>query len=447
MSNFSSNHKFSITPQFPSGFTLKVTLFIVITIAWTGLWALLNPQAIHMEAFITFGVLSALLSIWFLEVFDHFNSFYPVAGPDALLTLIVALPIAAMMAKYVVLTFTGLAVTRYREILLETPIICLIAYVSQVLSGVVFVRSGARRRLCILTSREEAANVINALRSQKLSRYYELIYLDDLKKLTKVRGLTWIVISRSEMRQFEKNESVISAMLSGTLILDHRELIARLRGHLDLGSLDLWMFLTRSTKRSMLGRAYYSSKMFIEPLLALVLLIVLFPFLILVGLGVKWTSPGPVLYGQQRLGYQGRPFKLWKFRSMRFDAESQGHRWSAHGDPRVTRFGSFLRKCRIDELPQLWNILRGEMSFIGPRPERPEFYAELDKQIPLFPIRLLARPGITGWAQVMGGYAATSSQTRRKLEYDLFYLQRMSPKMDAIIALKTLAVALRSIVS
>jgi lipopolysaccharide/colanic/teichoic acid biosynthesis glycosyltransferase len=130
---------------------------------------------------------------------------------------------------------------------------------------------------------------------------------------------------------------------------------------------------------------------------------------------------------------------------MRSDAEKQGHKWSVRGDSRITGFGIFLRKSRIDELPQLWNIARGEMSLIGPRPERPEFYTIIEKEIPLFPTRLLVRPGITGWAQVMGGYAATMNQTRRKLEYDLFYLQRMSPKMDAIIALKTLVVAVSSL--
>jgi lipopolysaccharide/colanic/teichoic acid biosynthesis glycosyltransferase len=434
--------------RFPSGFSLKLVLLIIITSSWIGLIFTLNPGVIAppmLIAILIFALLSALLSVWLLEVFDHFNTFHPIAGPDALLTLIVALPLAATASKYLVLTALGVVVTRYRDIFVAAPIVCGLSYAFQVLGGIVFVRSGAKRKLCILTSREEAAKVLKALRSKLLSKYYQPIFLDDIQELRNAQGLTWIVISRSEMRLLEKNEAVIEAMLMGTEIVDYREFISRIRGHLELASLDGWTFLTRTVKRNALGRTYYLSKTLLEPIFCFSLLILLLPFLILVGLAVKLTSAGPILYGQTRLGYQGRPFKLWKFRSMRSDAEKQGHKWSVRGDSRITRFGIFLRKSRIDELPQLWNIARGEMSLIGPRPERPEFYTIIEKEIPLFPTRLLVRPGITGWAQVMGGYAATMNQTRRKLEYDLFYLQRMSPKMDAIIALKTLVVAVSSL--
>ena len=144
-------------------------------------------------------------------------------------------------------------------------------------------------------------------------------------------------------------------------------------------------------------------------------LLFLGPFL-LVGVAlVRLTSPGPVWYRQIRGGRFGKPFEMFKLRTMRVDAEQQGPVWSQQNDPRVTPVGKFLRKYRIDEIPQLFNVLRGEMSFVGPRPERPEFFEELSRQVPLFRERLMVQPGITGWAQVNYPYGATVDDTRRKL--------------------------------
>lgn len=146
---------------------------------------------------------------------------------------------------------------------------------------------------------------------------------------------------------------------------------------------------------------------------------------------------GPAFYMQARVGKGGRPFTIVKFRTMRVDAEKSGVAFAAVDDPRVTRVGRFLRATRLDELPQLWNILRGEMSFVGPRPERPEVEAELAKTIPLFPVRHLVRPGLTGWAQVSAPYAATHDDHLLKLRHDLYYLKYRSLALDVAIVLKT----------
>jgi len=124
------------------------------------------------------------------------------------------------------------------------------------------------------------------------------------------------------------------------------------------------------------------------------------------------------------------------------DAEANGLRWASDNDDRTTKLGRFMRRTRLDELPQLWNVIRGEMSFCGPRPERPEIYQALAREIPLFPLRTLVRPGITGWAQVYAGYAASVAESALKLEYDLFYIQNISPRLDLIVLIKTIAVAL-----
>jgi lipopolysaccharide/colanic/teichoic acid biosynthesis glycosyltransferase len=157
---------------------------------------------------------------------------------------------------------------------------------------------------------------------------------------------------------------------------------------------------------------------------------------------IKLDSAGPVLYRQERVGLGGRHFTLLKFRSMRPDAEQRGPVWAASGDPRVTRVGGIIRLVRIDELPQLLNILRGEMSFIGPRPERPHFVAQLERELPFYADRLLVKPGLTGWAQVNYPYGASVEDARAKLSYDLYYVKHRSLLLDLLILLGTVRVVL-----
>jgi lipopolysaccharide/colanic/teichoic acid biosynthesis glycosyltransferase len=166
------------------------------------------------------------------------------------------------------------------------------------------------------------------------------------------------------------------------------------------------------------------------------------PVLLAAALAVRCESPGPVLYRQRRVGLYGREFTVYKIRSMRLDAEKNGAVWAGKNDPRITRSGRFIRKTRIDELPQLVNVLKGEMSLVGPRPERMEFVRELSALIPYYDVRHSVKPGITGWAQVCYPYGASVEDARLKLEYDLFYIKNMSPLLEAKIILKTIGVVL-----
>jgi exopolysaccharide biosynthesis polyprenyl glycosylphosphotransferase len=173
-------------------------------------------------------------------------------------------------------------------------------------------------------------------------------------------------------------------------------------------------------------------------------LVILGPIMLAGMLAIRLSSPGPVFYKQTRTGRFGRTFSLFKLRSMGVDAEKDGAQWSAAGnDPRATRVGRVLRKYRIDEIPQLFNVLRGEMSFVGPRPERPEFIEELAKEIPYFQERLLIQPGLTGWAQVNFPYGASLDDARRKLEYDLYYMKHMGLFLDIFILLDTISIVVR----
>jgi exopolysaccharide biosynthesis polyprenyl glycosylphosphotransferase len=188
------------------------------------------------------------------------------------------------------------------------------------------------------------------------------------------------------------------------------------------------------------SRLSWKLRRLIDIVAASLVLLVLSPLMCMVALAVKLDSPGSIFYKQMRTGLHGKPFGVIKFRSMLQNAERQGAQWASLKDPRITRVGYLLRLMRIDELPQLWNVLRGEMSLIGPRPERPEFDRKLAAEIPYYNIRYLVKPGITGWAQVMYPYGASVEDSYEKLSYDLYYIKNFSFWLDIAIALKTLRV-------
>jgi exopolysaccharide biosynthesis polyprenyl glycosylphosphotransferase len=184
------------------------------------------------------------------------------------------------------------------------------------------------------------------------------------------------------------------------------------------------------------------AKRVIDLFLSLALMVALSPLMLVTAIGIKLESKGPIFYGQKRTGLNGATFRLYKFRTMVQDAEKSGAQWAEENDKRITRVGRFLRATRLDELPQLWNVLLGEMSFIGPRPERPDFNSELEAAIPYYDLRHLVKPGITGWAQVLYPYGASVKDAREKLQYDLYYIKNYSVMLDVLILIRTLRVVL-----
>ncbi len=216
----------------------------------------------------------------------------------------------------------------------------------------------------------------------------------------------------------------------------------QLTGRVPLGAINQIWFLENLTENT--KRFYEMTKRAVDIVLAALLglpVLVASPF---IALAVTLDSPGPILYHQRRLGRAGSTFQIIKFRTMRKDAEQQtGAVWAQDNDPRVTRLGRFLRKTRIDELPQLWNIVKGEMSFVGPRAERPEFYEMLKKSVPFYEERYLINPGLTGWAQINYRYGSSIQDAAEKLQYDLYYIKNRSLILDFGIILKTINIAMR----
>jgi sugar transferase (PEP-CTERM system associated) len=190
------------------------------------------------------------------------------------------------------------------------------------------------------------------------------------------------------------------------------------------------------------ARFYKHSRRPTDLALAVVIGLLTLPLALLTALAIKLDSHGPIFYRQERVGLHNAPFRILKFRSMRVDAEANGPVWADEADSRVTRVGRWIRKLRIDELPQLINIIRGEMSLIGPRPERPVFIEQLERQIPYYSERHLVKPGLTGWAQVRYPYGASFEDAREKHQYDLYYIKNQSPMLDALILLETARIVL-----
>ena len=235
---------------------------------------------------------------------------------------------------------------------------------------------------------------------------------------------------------------LLEAKLNGRMVVDIRSFYEHVAKRLPLSQInDEWLLSTEGfslNTRGSLRRLKRAS----DVLLSLGLLVLASPVMLLTALAIRLESPGPVIYRQDRVGLHEKEFTVYKFRSMRQDAEKNGAVWASVNDSRVTRLGRFIRKARIDELPQLLNVLKGDMSFIGPRPERMAFVRELKKTIPYYSLRHTVKPGLTGWAQVSYPYGATEEDARRKLEYDLYYIKNISLLLDLHIIFKTIGVVL-----
>jgi sugar transferase (PEP-CTERM system associated) len=263
----------------------------------------------------------------------------------------------------------------------------------------------------------------------------------DALRITGEYRINRVVILESELDP-QLARDLFNAKLQGLPVDDIRSLYERVarRIPVDLISED-WLLMEDGFNLNVHAYMRRAKRAF-DIAFALGLGAVALPVLLLTALAVRLESPGPVIYRQKRVGLHEKEFTVYKIRSMRADAEKDGAAWAVENDPRVTRVGSFIRKMRIDELPQLWNVLVGDMSVVGPRPERREFVRELAARIPFFYVRHTVKPGVTGWAQVSYPYGSSVEDARFKLEYDLYYIKHMSALLEAKVLLKTIGVVL-----
>lgn len=263
---------------------------------------------------------------------------------------------------------------------------------------------------------------------------------EELAQVVGEQRVDTIVVCLEDRRTVLPVEQLLNLKATGIDVLDGHQLFEEVSGRLSVDSLrPSAVIFSSGFKQSMVSRVM---KRVVDIVVSSSGLLMMFPLFVLVAVLIKVDSPGPVIYRQARVGLRGRPFLIWKFRSMQQDAEKSGPQWAQAEDPRISRVGRWLRMARIDEFPQLINVLRGEMSLVGPRPERPVFVQDLRKIIPYYDLRHTVRPGMTGWAQVKFHYGASVEDAHMKLQYDLYYVKRSSFALDMRILAQTVRVVL-----
>jgi sugar transferase (PEP-CTERM system associated) len=266
--------------------------------------------------------------------------------------------------------------------------------------------------------------------------------VDHIPNIVRERHVDRVVVSLADARGKLSMERLLEMKVNDGVRFDHlASVYEEYTGKIAVENLrPSWLVFSQGFRKS---RALSALKRTGDLVLSAVGLLLAVPLIVIAAVAMKCTSPGPIFYHQRRVGKDGSIFTIHKLRSMRTDAEQDtGAVWSAEGDPRVTRVGRFLRRTRLDEVPQLWNVLQGDMSFVGPRPERPEFVSHLTERIPFYGQRHVVRPGLTGWAQVRHSYGSTIDDALQKLQYELFYIKHMSLAFDIFIVLSTIKTVL-----
>lgn len=265
--------------------------------------------------------------------------------------------------------------------------------------------------------------------------------VDDLNQVVEQEKIDRVVVALQDRRGHMPVDQLLKIRLQGQAAIEEgTALYEKLTGKISVEMLrPSWIIFSGGGKRGTLAGLV---RRLFNLVMATVGLILSLPLAAFAAIAIKLDSPGPIFYSQERVGKNGRTFKIIKFRSMRQDAEKAGAQWATERDPRITRIGNFLRKTRIDEIPQFINILFGDMSFVGPRAERPVFVEQLNEQIPFYSQRHLVEPGLTGWAQVNYGYGASVEDSMQKLQYDLYYIKNVSLLFDIWIMFKTIKVVL-----
>ncbi|MCX9147886.1 TIGR03013 family XrtA/PEP-CTERM system glycosyltransferase [Erythrobacter sp. WG] len=432
-------------------------LVLAVETAWQ--WRIhqigMGPTPVAERAFALFGTAGV---IWLAMIAVG------VYGPNALRSLRFAgaRVLVAISLGIIALAFIDFVIPSdwfWRSTLLYTMGLAILVLIADRLLLNSFLGSSAfRRRVMVLGAGDRAqrlrelgekpesgfAIVAYIAMSEDQRRVEEAIpraAIHDLGRFVENLGVSEVVLALQERRNALPLKDLLRIKTKGVHVNDFSSFIERETGKIDLDTVNpSWLIFSDGFSSS---RMFSSAvKRIFDITASLVLLTLTLPIIVLFALLVKLDSKGPAFFRQQRIGLYGEPFTIVKLRSMRTDAEKDGAKWAEKDDPRVTRLGRFIRKVRIDELPQTWSVLKGEMSFVGPRPEVPSFVESLEEEIPFYGERHMVKPGITGWAQINYPYGASVEDSRCKLEYDLYYAKNYTPFLDFVILLQTLRVIL-----
>jgi sugar transferase (PEP-CTERM system associated) len=408
------------------------------------------------------GMLRVLLIVFVCQVCLHYADLYDlrsVAGPrDLLVRLFHALGAAALIMAVLYYWFPDWVIGRGVFLISAVTAIAFVVtwrLLFKWLSG----RIGPRERLLLVGTNAAAVDLARELYERREELGVEIVgfvdpdatrvgaaiinpgvigTVDDIPSLVTSYGVDRVVVSLREARGTLPMNRLLDIRLQNGVGFEHlASVYEEYTGKIAVEHLrPSWLIFSDGFRKT---RALLAQKRVFDVVASMVGLVVTAPFMLAIAALVKLSSHGPVLYHQERVGLNGRVFTVHKFRTMREDAEAgTGPVWSGPNDDRITATGRFLRRARLDELPQLWNVLRGEMSLVGPRPERPEFVQELTAGIPFYGQRHVVKPGVTGWAQIRYTYGASVEDALEKLQYDLYYIKNLSIALDLVIALETI---------
>ncbi len=411
-------------------------------------WLLLNVEGGYLKILLVTAVV-LLLS----HGFDLYDSSSLGARWDQIVRMLLVLGIVALVLSVVALLFpsfmpgngsalTGLVIMTFLLFGWRGTYFWLVR------------RPYFRERVYVLGTGERAQRLLNGLR-QRSELGIEVVgwtgniegelsrdsVAQHLLGMAQDNGVHRVIVAMPERRGTLPVDELLKLRQEGVKVEEATNWLERISGKIEVENLNpSWLIFAEGFRFSTFFRVVRRVLNFSVALVGLVLALPLLPFIVL---AVKLGSPGPALYHQQRMGRRGKIFYCYKFRTMRQDAEADtGATWATDDDPRITRVGKFLRAARLDEIPQLWCVLKGDMHFVGPRPERPEFVEWLSKEIPFYGVRHMVRPGITGWAQVQYKYGNTMEDAREKFQYDLFYIKNASLGLDLLIMFQTIKIVL-----
>ncbi len=396
------------------------------------------------------------VSLIFSYYFDLYEPQIVSAPLEIYFRILLVLGFDCFLLSILILFFPSIAIARYvyaLAFLFLTPALIGWRRVYEWIIG----QKLFRERVYVLGAGDYASSIVNSLQARRelgmeVSDWRDIrlldkparkqVWIEELARLAEARPpIHRIIVAVEDARGELPVQDLLNLRFTGITIENATSLHERLSGKIQLSGIRPSNFLYSDGFR--ISRTQQLIRQIVSMVVATVGLLLFLPFFPFVVLLIRFSSKGPIFFRQTRVGVGGRNFFVYKFRSMFIDAEAGGARWATKNDPRVTKFGMFMRKTRIDEIPQLWNVLRGDMGFVGPRPERPEFVPMLSEHLPFYYLRHLVRPGLTGWAQVRFGYGATMEETREKLEYDLYYIKHMSLGLDLLIMFETVKTILR----
>lgn len=412
----------------------------------------IDAFSIHTGAFLA-ATISVLGALYFFEL-------YEVRHDLARQRYLIRIPFAIGLAIVVISTLSYWTPS-YRLFRISTLYVALVLPVCIALWRVatsMVIRIHQRRLVLVIGMGALARALVTAVRDRRASTYDVVGFVnagedgagdeidgipvfhvsEGLEHIQSVTGATHVAVTYANGEIHPISSSLLALKLKGVEVQNAATLFKTITGRIPILHVNNEWFIFGPNFDLVINAWTRRMQRAIDMALSIVGMVLCAPLCVVITVLIKATSRGPVFYRQERVGISRKSFHIIKFRTMKPNAEANtGPVWASRNDPRVTAVGKFLRRTRLDEIPQLWNILRGEMSFIGPRPERPAFVSELEAAIPYYGLRFLAKPGLSGWAQVNHGYGASKADALVKLEHDLYYLQEMSLPLNILILAKT----------